>query len=128
MAGFFSSLFRGGGSNSRQRRRPAVPGPAGTTGTAAPRIGDTAPRTDARKPTANAIQTGRTAITRAEYETKLTNPPPVPGLIPDPITAAHQAAARTRKRGRTQRASALLGSSKGTGAAALLNKRTLIGY
>lgn len=119
MAGFFTSLF--GGSRRRQpanRQRTAL-NPTGTTA---------APRTDSRRPTANAEPTGRKAIPRPDPNlTPTPVVPPIPGLIPDPIAAAHAAAARQRKKGRTSRASALLGNSGSGAAAPVLSKRTLIG-
>lgn len=125
MAGFFTSLF--GGGNRRRRQTPVMPGPSGS---ATQRVGSTPLRTDNRKPTKNAVFTGRKAVPRgsAQDPNAVTpTPPNLPTLIPDPIAAAQYAAYRQRRKGRTQRASSLLGGT-GSSANAVLQPRTLIGY
>jgi hypothetical protein len=117
MSGFFTSLFGGGRRNVRARTpSPVILGPTGQP-----------LRTDNRKRTPNAEETGRKAIPRPAADTVGTTPgvtPPV--LVPDPITAAHMAAFRQRKKGRTQRASALLGTPRQS-VGASLRPRTLLG-
>ena len=113
MSGFFTSLF--GGSRNNRTPRTRVPGPYG-------------PGTDARKRTPNAQETGRKAIPRPDPNLTATPVvPPIPGIVPDPIAAARDAAARQRRKGRSMRASALLGKNVGPAAAPVLNRRTLIG-
>lgn len=111
MSGFFTSLFGGG---SKRKRTTPLPGP----------------RTDARKRTPNAEETGRKAVPRPTDPSTTppsVTPPPIPTLVPDPITAAHLAAFRQRRKGRSQRASSLLGGSR-PAAGTNLQRKTLIGY
>lgn len=115
MSGFFTSLFGGG----RNKRKPQTQLPIGGTATL---------RTDNRKRTPNAEETGRKAIPRPDPNlTPTPIIPTVPGIIPDPIASARDAAARQRRKGRSMRASALLGKGTGPAAAPVLNRRTLIG-